>query len=51
MQQTIFNFAEKLIPNFDTKTVPTGLRTQRIQRKTRKFEEKLTKISPKQGEK
>ena len=41
----------KLIPNFDTKTVPNGLRTQRIQRKTRNFEEKLTEINPKQGEK
>lgn len=44
-------FFGKLIPSFDTKTVPNGLRTQRIQRKTRKFEEKLTEISPKQGEK
>ena len=44
-------FFGKLIPNFDTKTVPNGLRTQRIQRKTRKFEGKLTEISLKQGEK
>ena len=44
-------FFRKLIPNFDTKTVPNGLRTQRIQRKTRNLEEKLTEISPKQGEK
>jgi len=40
-------FFKKLIPDFDTKTVPSGLRTQRIQRKTRKFEEKLTEIHPK----
>ena len=37
-------FFRKLIPNFDTKTVPNGLRTQRIQRKTRNFEGKPTEI-------
>ena len=44
-------FFRKLIPDFDTKTEPNGLRTQRIQRKMRNFEGKLTEISPKQGEK
>ena len=40
-------FFRKMIPNFDTKTVPNGLRTQRIQRKTKQNEGDLTKISPK----
>ena len=40
-------FFRKLIPNFDTKTVPNGLRTQRIQRKTKQNERNLTEISPK----
>ena len=44
-------FFGKLIPDFDTKTVPNGLRTQRIQRKTKQNERNLTEISPKQGEK
>ena len=44
-------FFRKLIPNLDTKTVPNGLRTQRIQRKTRNFEGYLMEIRPKQGEK
>ena len=35
----------------DTKTVPNGLRTQRIKRKTKQNERNLTEISPKQGEK
>ena len=38
-------FFRKSIPEFDTKTVPNGLRTQRIQRKTRNFEGDLTEIS------
>jgi len=40
-------FFGKLIPNFDTKTVPNGLRTQRIQRKTKQNERNLAEISPK----
>ena len=44
-------FFRELIPDFDTKTVPNGMRTQRIQRKTRNFEGKLTEIHLKQGEK
>ena len=40
-------FFRKLIPDFDTKTVPNGLRTQRIQRKTKQNERNLTEISPK----
>ena len=43
----IRRFFGKLIPDFDTKTVPNGLRTQRIQRKTRNFEGNLTEIHPK----
>lgn len=40
-----------MLPGFDTKTVPNGLRAQRIQRKTRNFEGKLAEIRPKQGKK
>ena len=43
----LHRFFRKLIPNFDTKTVPNGLRTQRIQRKTKQNERNLTEISPK----
>ncbi|MBQ2662376.1 MAG: hypothetical protein IJF80_06975, partial [Clostridia bacterium] len=40
-------FFRKLIPSFDTKTVPNGLRTQRIQRKTKQNERNLREIRPK----
>ena len=40
-----------MIPDFDTITVPNRLRTQRIQRKTRKFEKKLTEIAQSKAKK